>query len=177
MKTPKSEAELNEIINGTKSKFLSVCTSIENQLEIVMADYFSKGDFDDYKLFSKLFYGGDAELTFSQKIKIFEKFLKEVYPEYLKSNTDLINSLNRVRKMRNKFAHYINPGKDVLSKYVGKSIFPLIYIEDGILKDEEFPFKDIVERFHDFSEILKETTKIMDQCKKTYQSKQKDSET
>lgn len=177
MKKPTSEVEFREIIHGTRSRFLSIGSLIEHQLELIIADYFTRGDFDESKLFSKLFYGGDAELTFSQKIKIFENFLKEVYPKYLKSNTDFINSLNRVRKMRNKFAHYIDPGKAELSKYVGKSIFPLFYIEDGILKNEKFPFKDIVERLRDFEKILKQTTEILKHCQKTYQSKRKDSDT
>lgn len=170
---PETIDAMKNYINGTRSRFLSVSSNIENQLEIILADYFTRGDFDEYRLFSKLFYGREAELTFSKKILIFKKFLKKIYPEYLEKNTDFINSLERVRKLRNKFAHYILPQSDDLKQYVDKPIFPLFYIDEGILKQEEFPIKDVVARFQDFQKLLGELENLMKHCRKIYQSKSK----
>ena len=173
IKTTKTVAELLNKIHSTESRILSITTNIETELEVIVADYFSKGDFEDYKLFSHLFYGNEAKLTFSQKIKIFEKFLKKVYPSYLKTNKDFINSLERVRKIRNKFAHHINPRQSELNDYVGKDNFPLHYVEDGLPKSEIFSWKVIMERFKDFENILNETKKIMNYCQTIYRLKSK----
>ena len=173
IKIPKSEKEIEDRIHTSKSRFLSVSTSIEAELEVIMADYFSRGDFDDYQLFSHLFYGKETELMFRKKIMIFEKFLKKVYPSYLKSNKDFINSLERVRKLRNKFAHHINPRKSDLTSYVGKSHFPLHYMEDGLPKTEVLTYQDVANRFDDFSNILVETEKIMKHCQIKWKDKLK----
>lgn len=173
IKIPKSEDEIQDRIHTSKSRFLSISTNIETELEIIMAEYFSRGDLDDYQLFSHLFYGKETELMFRKKIMIFEKFLKKVYPSYLKSNKDFINSLERVRKMRNKFAHHINPRKSDLTSYVGKSHFPLLYMEDGLPKTEVLTYQQIMDRFDDFKKILIETENIMRYCQKKYQSKAK----
>jgi len=170
IKIPKTVEEIQDKIHTSKSRFLSISTNIETELEVIMADYFSKGDFDDYKLISHLFYGRDAELTFSKKINIFEKFLKKVYPTYLRTNKDFIKSLERVRKMRNKFAHHINPRAVDLTSFIGKSHFPLHYMEDGLPKTENMTYRQIAERFDDFLKILIETEKIMKHCQKKYQS-------
>lgn len=173
IKTTKTVDELLDKIHTTKSRMLSLATNIEAQLGVIMADYFSHGNFEDYKLFSHLFYGNEAELTFSQKIKIFEKFLKKIYPSYLRVNKDFINSLERVRKIRNKFAHHINPKKYDLTDFVGKSHFPLNYVEDGIHKSEIFEWNQIMERFNDSEKIIDESMKIMKHSQSIYKAKSK----
>jgi len=153
--------ELQERINGSKSRVLSLGTNIETELEIIMADYFTR-NLNDYQLFCHIFYPMDVGLTFGIKIKIFESFLKELYPDYLtKENPDFINSLNRVRRLRNKFAHHINPKKSDLVALIDKPYFILFYMEDGLPKYEQMVWKDIEDRFNDFKNIIDETTKIM----------------
>lgn len=173
IKIPKSEEEIEKRIHASKSRFLSISTNIETELEIIMAEYFSRGDLDDYQLFSHLFYGKETELMFRKKIMIFEKFLNKVYPSYVKSNRDFINSLERVRKLRNKFAHHINPRKVDLTPFVGKSHFPLLYMEDGLPKTEVLTYQDVNDRFDDFSKILIETEKIMKYCQNKWKDKSK----
>lgn len=176
IKIPQSVEEIEDRIHTSKSRFLSISTNIEAELEIIMAEYFSRGDLEDYKLFSSLFYGKESELMFRKKIMIFEKFLSNVYPSYLKSNKDFINSLERVRKMRNDFAHHINPRKSDLVSYVGKSHFPLHYMEDGVHKTKILTYHDIMDRFNDFSNILVETEKIMKHCKTIWKDKSKNND-
>jgi len=171
IKIPKSTEEIQTRIHSSKSRFLSISTNIETELEVIMAEYFSRGDFDDYQLFSHLFYSREAELTFSKKILIFEKFLKKVYPSYLKANKDFIKSLERVRKMRNKFAHHINPRNIDLTDFVGKPHFPLHYMEDGLPKTEILTYQQIMDRFDDFSNILVETENIMKHCQNKWKTK------
>ena len=161
-------------IADIKSRITSLSTAIETRLEIILADYFTNS-FEDYQLFCHLFYPFDIELTFGKKIKIFEKFLNKVYPEYLKQNPDFINSLIRVKKIRNKFAHSINPKKSDLEKVIDKSYFILFYMEDGLPKEEEIPWKYIEERFEDFKSIEGEAIKIYDHVKPEKKSASQDS--
>ena len=66
-----------------------------------------------------------------------------------------------MRKIRNKFAHHINPRRTDLALIVDKPYFILHYMEDGMPKEEQIMWSDIEERFKDFSKIVDATGKIM----------------
>lgn len=55
-------------IADVKSSVLSLATTVEYLIEIVMADYFTK-DHADFQFFCSLFYPNDIELTFGKKTK------------------------------------------------------------------------------------------------------------
>lgn len=154
--------ELQVRIFDTKSRIISLATNIESQLDVIMAAYFSKNN-DDYQLFCHLFYPIEVGLTFGIKIKIFENFINKIYPDYLeKINPDLINSLGRVRRLRNKFAHSINPKRVELGEILDKPYFILFYTEDGLMKNEQIMWNDIDDRFKDFENIVDESVKLME---------------
>jgi len=148
-------------INDTKSTVTSLATNIETQIETILATYFTN-DQEDYELFCHLFYPNDVELTFGNKIKIFERFLNKIEPEYLKKKPDLIKALDRVRRLRNKFAHSLNPNTEQLKELVGKPYFILNYVEDGLRREDQFTFKDIEERFKDMNKIVTELIQIFE---------------
>lgn len=150
---------LRDRINDAKSRFGSLTTNIETQIELVLAQYFAKNK-EDYKLFCHLFYPNEIELTFGKKIKIFERFFTKKYPDYLKQNKGFILALTRVRKLRNKFAHSMNPLDNELKQIIDKSYFVLKYFEDGSMKKEQFTWKDLEGRYNDIIHTSDELEKI-----------------
>ncbi|MEX2193162.1 MAG: hypothetical protein WD717_07270 [Nitrosarchaeum sp.] len=150
-----NESEIYTFITTTKSQILSLCNTIENQLEITLASHFSVVE-KDFQLFCSMLYPIDVGLTFGIKTKLFEKLIQQEEPEYLEKNTDFIKSIDRVRRLRNEFAHSMNQPKEKLSKFIGKTYFELDYLELGKLNSKQFMLKDIKERYEDLRNIINE---------------------
>lgn len=91
---------------------------------------------------------------------MFEKFLTTIYPEYLEQNPDFLNSLTRVRKVRNKFAHSVNPQNSTIREFVDKPFFKLMFVEEGSIKHEQIMWNDVKQRYADFEKIIAEIKKI-----------------
>ena len=161
----KDANDLKRRTSSMRITIISLATNIEHQIEIILANYFSANS-DDHSLFSSLFYPMDMGLTFAIKIKILEKFLKKVDPDFLNKNSDYINSLNRVRKMRNMFAHSMNPTLEDQKKQVGKMYFELDYVEDGIFKTRQFTLDQMIERVNDIEKISKSMAMLHRKLKK-----------
>lgn len=157
--------ELYNIINGDKSRVLSICTGLENAIEILIAGYYSLGE-DDYRKFLSVIFSDDAELSFSKKIKMFEKFLKEYLPEFLKEKPDFIKKLNRIRRLRNKFAHSINLEPKELEPFLGKNYYKIGFIENGVPKEETISVPDLLTRMDEVDSILKEIQGLQDKVDK-----------
>jgi len=153
--------ELYNVINGDKSRFLSICAGLENALELLIAGYYTLGE-DDYKKFLSVIFADDAELSFSKKIKMFERFLKKYYPEFLSEKPDFIQKLNRIRKMRNRFAHSINLTPEELQPFLGKKYFKLGFIEDGVPKEDTISFDEILARNTEAETVLHEISELQE---------------
>jgi len=171
-KFPDNITQIRDNIDAIKSRIGSLSTLVEHKIEIILADYFTEND-KDYFLFCELFYPLEIELTFGKKTKLLEKFLKKINPEYLRKNSDFINSLVRIRKLRNNFAHSINPTNEELRKIVGKSYFELKYIENGVPKTKNFPIKDIDDRFNDCKLAIDELKGLFKEMRKTKGARKK----
>ena len=102
------------------------------------------------------------ELTFSKKIEMFERFLQKKFPDFLRLQPDFINRLNRIRKLRNRFAHSINLTPGELRKFLGKGYFELGFIEEGVPKHEQVTFKEIIERTRDAESLLHDIDLLYD---------------
>ena len=100
----KDVADIRQFTFSAKSNVLSLATNIEHQIETILAKYFTDNQ-EDYDLFSSLFYNIRTGITFNKKIEMFKKYLNKVYPECLKENTNFINSLELLQRLRNNFAH------------------------------------------------------------------------
>jgi len=151
--------EIYNRINGDKSRFLSICTGLENAIEVLIAHYYALGD-EDYKNFLGVIFANDVELTFSKKINMLERFLKKYLPEYLKDKPDFIQKLNRVRKLRNKYAHSINLTPEELTAFIGKKYYKLGFIEEGVPKEETVSSEDILARNTEAGELLQEISNL-----------------
>jgi len=162
-----SEKEVDEykkMVNTTKSITLSLSTNIEILIEVIISGHYTITNKEWYA-FEKIFFNEDLELSFSKKIKMLERFLKTLYPEVLKENSELINELNRVRRLRNHFAHSVNPDAEELKNIVSKRVLTLFYMEEGREKTFEISFKDIQKRIDDFKNIKDTLNKILEVIK------------
>ena len=88
-----------------KSNFLAASTAIESLVEATISKYF---DPSRTKIFVNVVFHNDNEISFSKKINMLERLLAKALPKFLDENKELIKMLNRIRKLRNKFAHAID---------------------------------------------------------------------
>lgn len=153
--------EYQKIANSIKSMTLSLATNIEILIEVIISGHYTITDKEWYG-FETIFFNDDLELSFSKKIKMLERFLNTLYPETLKENSELINELNRVRRLRNHFAHSVNPNEEELKKIASKRLLTVFYMEEGKEKKFELPFTDMKKRLDDFKNIKKTLNKIFE---------------
>jgi len=76
---------------------------VENALEKVITTHFCREKGEEI-LFSSLLFR-EGQVTFSRKIVILEKLLKISYPDLHKECKWLIKQIDKVREIRNEFAH------------------------------------------------------------------------
>ena len=76
---------------------------VENALEKIITTHFCREKGEEI-LFSSLLFR-EGQVTFSRKIIILEKLLKLAYPDLHKECRWVIKQIDKVREMRNEFAH------------------------------------------------------------------------
>lgn len=150
------DKETEDYVNRTskmKSMVITITSRIEYQINLILASRFSTTG-EEYEKFSRVFFNNVNELTFSVKIKMLENLLIEYYPEFLKQNIDFIKSLDRVRRLRNTFAHSIDPTLEELNDFTKKqSHMSIFFLEDGDQKNKVLSYDEIMLRIEDCKKI------------------------
>lgn len=136
-----------------RTSIIEHSASLEVQLEWIISSYFCRNS-KEYWLFNYIFFPPDVEIGFYNKITMFDKLIKNVFPDVEKEHPDIIKKLNRIRKLRNDFAH----GEATMflsTEYIIKSGKGIIFMipEKGIHKEVSYQF-DYVD------EILKDCMKL-----------------
>lgn len=152
-----------------KSDYLSVSSSVEYFIESIMLTYF---DYDGTKNLAHIIFHNDNELSFSKKIRMLERLIQKIFPKILKENPDLIKSLNRIRTLRNNFAH----GSDLAEQIdpsIKKNYFRLSYFEEGDIKEKIFAHKDIQLRLEEARNIKKILSNLLDETVRISKTLQK----
>ncbi len=86
-----------------RSQIIYEATAIEGQIESIIASHYCPDEERHLSFISLLF--NRAEVPLSKKIEILEVLLKDHYPDLLEELPGLINKLDSIRRLRNKFAH------------------------------------------------------------------------
>jgi hypothetical protein len=153
------------MLNEIKSKHISICTNIEAQLEMILLDYFVFSDEDRDKA-HQIFFGDDAiAMTFRMKIAMVCRILREIekVPNYdEKAIKEYELALDRVRRMRNRFAHSINPPNDEILKIQDKQLIRVFMFEKGQPVTKDYSITEIDGRYNDNVEIQNKTIEIHD---------------
>ena len=167
-----SEEEIRNYLNRVnqiKSNILSYASLLEKLIESQMSERFTFND-DDEKKFHSLFFS-NKDFTFSMKIDLLEKYLEKFEPDFSNIRTDFVNALHRIRRIRNDFAHGINPTPEQLNQFATRNSITIFTYDDYTLGEKEYPFELIEARFNDFDYIrnmmLVSWAKIMNQKSKT----------
>ena len=101
------------------------------------------------------------KLLFYGKIELYKQFLKGYEPEWLNQNPDFFEKLEEIKKIRNDFAHGMNPSEDDL-KIDDKLPAVLLYTyKKGRLETIEYTVEEI-------SEIGKKMDRIIELLKIVY---------
>jgi hypothetical protein len=147
---PKVQDFINTV-NNVKVRTLSLATRVEHMIEVILVDYytFSKSE---YQSFHHTFFNERNEITFGVKIGMLMRFLEKEHPEILKNYTDLENSLTRVRKIRNRYAHAMNQKLAEIDPE--KTHFILEFVENNQITKETVSFREAAERILDFKNIV-----------------------
>ena len=117
-----------EIDYKIRGRYLVACAEIETLLTEIIARHFCDTSHKRETLI-ELFVNERASLN--RKIEILGKILND-YPAFTAKNGDIIVRLTKVRKLRNKLAHYRRVGEPKGSD----ATLSLQYFQDGKLKTE-----------------------------------------
>jgi len=96
-------------LNGIKSRVLSTVSVIDNLIGAQMAERFSF-NIDDEAKFHRIFFE-TLKISFHAKIEMYKQFLKEYEKEWLDKVPDFFQILEDLKKIRNNFAHSMNPSR------------------------------------------------------------------
>jgi hypothetical protein len=95
-----------------------------------------------------------GEVPFSKKLEIFEFILKASYPDLYALHPQLINQLNSLRRLRNKFAHADLAHDREVSDESGKKIFLRYLNRDGKMVEELFRERELRGKLSEGSTLL-----------------------
>lgn len=140
-----------------KNNILSQVTIIDNLIGSQMAERFTFSE-DDQVKFHKIFFEAN-KISFHAKIELYKQFLKEYEAEWLSTVPDFFDSLAYLKKIRNNFAHSMNPMQIELEQkeylpyvlmyaYKDSQLIPIEYSKEEILEisDKIFQIKDLMLR-------------------------------
>lgn len=99
----KAYRRYSDRVQRYRTTIIESAAGLEVQLEWVISSFFSRGG-EEYALFNYMFFH-DMEIGLSDKIDMFEKLVKTKLKDFHDRHPETVNSLHRVRKLRNAFAH------------------------------------------------------------------------
>jgi hypothetical protein len=146
MEIPADSEELQRRISRTfemdrmvRSHIIYETTAIEGVVDSIISWHFCP-DENKHIWFQSLLFR-DGEISFSKKIIILQKILKEFYPDLNKSVKGLTKKLDDIRMLRNKFAHSeLMLDEDKIKEADDKGVF-LKSIKDGKVIEEFIPLE------------------------------------
>jgi hypothetical protein len=117
-----------------RSQIIYIATAIEGVVGEAIAWHFCP-DEEKHLLFMALLFQR-AEVPFSKKIDIIEYLLKNNYSDLNQDYAGIINKLNSVRRLRNKFAHSELVLDEERLKEVDKGVYLRYLNRDGVVVEE-----------------------------------------
>lgn len=113
-----------------RSQIIYESIALEGAVDRLLACHFCPDDSKHDLFVSVLF--GDGEVTFSRKIRMLKKVLKLCYPKLATAYAFLPNRLDKLRELRNQFAHLkLDIPMKGIGADLGKAEIKLRAIKDG----------------------------------------------
>lgn len=155
--------QVSELAGNFRGRFIEQAIGIERLTEDIIATAFCKDEYRRRLFFSLVL--NDAELTFSRKTIIFKKLLELAYPKLLQEHPKLIDSIDKIRRLRNRLAHSMLDKSDAyLSKRLTDQI-QLCFFEDGQEKTQVITSKEMRQRLADSTSVILELVNIQEKIK------------
>ena len=117
-----------------RGPFLEQAIFIEKLIEDIIAHHFCP-DESRRDLFLSLVING-TDLTFSNKIAIFERLMILCYRHLLEKHEHLVDEIQKIRKFRNRIAHAMLDSSDAFLAHGYDDRIQLVYLEDGRKKQQ-----------------------------------------
>lgn len=140
-------AEAYQYDQEIRSRVIYNAIAIESDIEQIIAWHFCH-DEGKHILFISLMFN-DGQITFSQKIVILKKLLRDSYPDIYLQFSGIFSQLNKIRELRNKLAHtklripfeYFHPMRKTPDR-PQKGLY-LEYYKDGKVINEFIPAEKV----------------------------------
>jgi len=143
---------LFKLAQEIRGPFLEQAIFVEKLIEDIIAQHFCP-DEGRRDLFLSLVING-TDLTFSNKIAIFERLLRLCHGQLLEKYGDLVDEIHKIRKFRNRTAHAMLDSSEEFLRRGFDDRIQLIFQEDGRKKRQVITVTERNERLAACSKVV-----------------------
>lgn len=147
-----TDKEYINLVNRIRGNFLSYVSVLDSTLTVIISDLFLR-DKNDFPLWAKTVFDEDRTASFGTKIvwisrimKNHQDFKKEIDE---KTRIKIQQKLNKIREIRNDFAHNFAHNKMIESENVKNRIIKLYDFEEGMTTPKLFRMEEIMDLIND----------------------------
>ena len=157
-----TDKEYVNLVNRIRGNFLSYTAVLDSTLTVIISDLFLR-DKHDFPLWAKTVFDEDRTASFGTKIVWLSRIMKnhETYKSEIdeKTRVKIQQELNKIREIRNDFAHNFAHNKKIEPENVKNRLIKLYDFEEGITTPKIFEMDEIMDIIND-SWILENLRKI-----------------
>ena len=157
-----TDKEYVNLVNRIRGNFLSYTAVLDSTLTVIISDLFLR-DKNDFPLWAKTVFDEDRTASFGTKIVWLSRIIKnhKSYKNEIdeKSRVKIQQELNKIREIRNDFAHNFAHNKKIEPENVKNRIIKLYDFEEGVTTPKLFEMNEIMDIIND-SWILENLKKI-----------------
>jgi len=157
-----TDKEYVNLVNRIRGNFLSYTAVLDSTLTVIISDLFLR-DKNDFPLWAKTVFDEDRTASFGTKIVWVSRIMKnhEIYKSKIdeKTRVKIQQELNKIREIRNDFAHNFAHNKKIEPENVKKRLIKLYDFEEGVTTPKIFEMSEIMDIIND-SWILENLKKI-----------------
>jgi uncharacterized Fe-S cluster-containing protein len=125
---------ITKLDHQIRAPFIVDAIIIDGLVSDIIASHFCDDTSNREELFSLVLNGG--EISFSQKIGMLSRIMKKHYPNMLRQAPKLIDTLEKIRKFRNRMAHAMYDSSPDYVRKSRKNEIQLVFFEGGMKKTQ-----------------------------------------
>ncbi len=147
-----TDKEYVNLVNRIRGNFLSYVSVLDSTLTVIISDLFLR-DKNDFPLWAKTVFDEDRNASFGAKIFWISRIMKN-HQDFQKAidettRVKIQNKLDKIREIRNDFAHNFAHNKKIEPENIKNRIIKLYDFEEGMTTPKLFKMEEIMGLIND----------------------------